>query len=77
MFRRIGFKWLETVPNLTETGYSFGYGQAKPPDYFIDNYPNVFDTINTYYTDAVTIEEQFKFDVEKIFDDIKERCMKI
>lgn len=77
MFRRIGFKWLETVPNLTETGYSCGYGRAKPPDYFIDNYPNAFDTINTYYIDAVTIEEKFEFDVEKIFDDIKERCMKI
>lgn len=25
-FRRLGFKWLETVPNLTETGFPRGYG---------------------------------------------------
>ena len=28
MFRRFGFKWLETVPTLTEHGYSSGYGRS-------------------------------------------------
>ena len=27
MFRRIGFKWLETVPGITDSGFSFGYGR--------------------------------------------------
>ncbi len=28
MFRRFGFKWLETVPGLTNSGWSYGYGQS-------------------------------------------------
>ena len=28
MFRRFGFKWLETVPTLTESRFSMGYGRS-------------------------------------------------
>ena len=28
MFRRLGFRWIETTPNLTDTGYTGGYGQS-------------------------------------------------
>lgn len=28
MLRRIGFKWLETTPNLTESNYFYGYGRS-------------------------------------------------
>lgn len=28
MFRRFGFKWLETVPGLTEKGWAWGYGRT-------------------------------------------------
>jgi len=27
MLRRIGFKWLETTPQITERGFAFGYGR--------------------------------------------------
>lgn len=29
MFRRLGFRWLETVPNLKNTGYRGGYGSSN------------------------------------------------
>jgi hypothetical protein len=32
MFRRIGFKWLETVPGLTDTDWSSGYGRTMDTD---------------------------------------------
>ena len=28
MFRRIGFKWLETSPDITKSGFNFGYGHT-------------------------------------------------
>ena len=28
MFRRIGFKWLETTPDITKKGYKYGYGRV-------------------------------------------------
>lgn len=36
MFRRLGFRWLETVPALTNTGYYMGYGSS----HFKENYEN-------------------------------------
>lgn len=39
-FRRFGFKWLETTPNLTDSEYTYGYGHTVPikemKDYFKD-----------------------------------------
>lgn len=32
MFRRIGFRWLETVPGLQEDGWSHGYGRSIQAD---------------------------------------------
>lgn len=28
MFRRIGFKWLETTPDMTDDGFAWGYGRS-------------------------------------------------
>ena len=28
MFRRFGFKWLETTPDITDRGHAFGYGRT-------------------------------------------------
>lgn len=33
MFRRIGLKWIETVPDLTDKGFRGGYGHALTKDY--------------------------------------------
>ena len=51
MFRRIGFKWLETTPQITERGYNSGYGHAptgdsESPEKVLDLPPN------TYYVDS-------------------------
>lgn len=32
MFRRIGFKWLETTPDITKSGYKCGYGRVPDMD---------------------------------------------
>jgi len=32
MFRRIGFKWLETTPDITKSGYKCGYGRVPTMD---------------------------------------------
>lgn len=37
MFRRIGFKWLETCLNLTESGFSCGYGSSPKLDLLKEN----------------------------------------
>lgn len=74
MFRRIGFKWMETQPAITEKRFSNGYGSAKDVNYFIENYPSAFPVDGTYYTDAKIIEKEYDYSVEKLFEDIKERC---
>jgi hypothetical protein len=28
MFRRLGFRWLESTPDLKENGFRYGYGHA-------------------------------------------------
>ena len=40
MFRRFGFRWLETYPNLTNHGYRHGYGSSS----FKENYNNALKT---------------------------------
>ena len=74
MFRRIGFRWMETQPIVTEKGFRNGYGHAEDVNYFIRNYPLAFPLDNTYYTDAKIIQKEYDYSVEKLFEDIKERC---
>ena len=40
MFRRFGFRWLETYPKLTNQDYSSGYGSSM----FKENYDNALQT---------------------------------
>lgn len=62
MFRRIGFKWLETTPSITQKGFSYGYGSSPS-----------FDTLekeikkkpNTYLLSAAEIHK-YGCSVEKI-----------
>ena len=69
MFRRFGFRWLETVPQLTNRGYYSGYGSSN----FKDNYENackVYKEHNLlkenefFITSYLCINE--KYDKEKI-----------
>lgn len=52
MFRRIGFKWLETTPDITAHGFCHGYG--RPPEY-----SEVLEAVgkrkDTYYIDSAWI----------------------
>jgi hypothetical protein len=36
MFRRLGFKWRETVPGMTDTGWSGGYGSTMKTDEIVE-----------------------------------------
>ena len=52
MFRRIGFKWLETTPDITKKGYKIGYGRV--PDITRLKESVVIDK-NTYLVDIKEI----------------------
>ena len=54
MFRRIGFKWLETTPDITESEFHNGYGHAPSYQQFMDN---VKLPENCYFLDTETITE--------------------
>lgn len=68
--RRIGFKYLETLPNLTDCGYSFGYGtdimkklsHDELHQYVVEN--KILDENSVY----ITLEDcmQNNFNIEKI-----------
>ena len=53
MFRRFGFKWLETVPTLTEHGYSMGYGKSVGCD-------------NSSLMDAMKLNDETMIDIPMI-----------
>lgn len=67
MFRRFGFKWIETVPGLTDTGWSFAYGESvqrlpdearkmlKPEERFVS-----MDTVRNSGYDAQKLIESIK-----------------
>ena len=64
MFRRIGFKWLETTPQISKRDYADGYGhsprcEGENPENIIDLPPN------TYYIDTEWIEKK-EYSVEAI-----------
>ena len=52
MFRRIGFRWLETSPDITAEGFNCGYGHVPDLPKIKDNM-NI--SANTYYIDIQTI----------------------
>lgn len=63
MFRRIGFKWLETVPNLPKgSGFSFGYGHHVSREIMIGE--GMLEE-NEVYLDYDTIK-RYHFDVKEI-----------
>ena len=54
MFRRFGFKWMETVPELKNTGWSCGYGQSYH-DY--KEFKELFLSENEYFIDLKTTRD--------------------
>lgn len=54
MFRRIGFKWLETTPDITQKGFSSGYGRS--PDFDVLE-KNIQKKPNTYLLSAAEIHK--------------------
>ena len=74
MFRRIGFKYCETCPNLTDSYFSWAYGSPiKGPDFQLlkEGLNKTFDT-NCYLISFAEIKE-YKYQVNKILNhcDIK------
>lgn len=66
MFRRLGFKWLETVPGLTDPGWAFGYGQQFSDLEFIKK--NFLEP-NEYFIN-LKITENNDYDPEKIIESL-------
>lgn len=60
MLRRFGFKWLETLPELTDTSYQGGYGHNNEEDLSDDKtvYLN-YDMVRDEGYDAVRIIEKY------------------
>ena len=64
MFRRFGFKWLETVPGLKESYWNSGYGsQFSDLDFIKKN----FLSDNEYFIN-LSITKENKYDPEKIIE---------
>jgi hypothetical protein len=62
MFRRFGFKWMETVPGLTNSGWAFGYGQSY---HNYEEFKKLFLSENEYFIDLKTTRD-CKYDPEAI-----------
>ena len=65
MFRRIGFKWLETVPDLKETDFRYGYGTPPGHDTLVEQIhleqnQYLLDTEWIHYHDN-SVEEVLKY----------------
>ena len=72
MFRRLGFRWLETTPNLSNSSWTGGYGSqlanAAESKKFLTDELKVLKE-NDYFVD-VTIGQKCNFDVKKIAEEI-------
>ena len=67
MFRRFGFKWIETVPELTDNGYRWGYG------HHFDAKDKILQKIiknDEVYID-LSITEKCKYNVDKLVEFIQ------
>lgn len=66
MFRRLGFKWLETVPGLQVKNWSFGYGQQiNDLDFIKEN----FLADNEYFIN-LAITKRNEYNPEKIIAEL-------
>lgn len=72
MFRRIGFKYLETCPYIKNRGWSFGYGQPLWRDKEIEPFKKELhiDDINSFFMNNYWIREH-NYDVLKLLDYFK------
>lgn len=67
-FRRLGFRWLETVPNLTETGFTVGYGSAvanRGYEKAVEVYKDLEKNKDTYYFN-VNLAKSLNFNTEDV-----------
>lgn len=68
MLRRIGFKWLETTPQITESGFAYAYGR-DPKDFdllsktFKDKFGKNTYVLNTHWirTNNYSVEKLLNF----------------
>ncbi len=70
MLRRIGFKFLETVPNLTNRGFARGYGRS-PSMSELNNYLKVPD--NTVLLNFYLVHNELGCDPKKIIEYINDK----
>lgn len=67
MLRRIGFKWLETTPQITESGFAYGYGKdPKDLDLLSKTFKEKFGK-NTYFLNTHWIRTN-DYSVEKLLN---------
>lgn len=73
MFRRIGFKWLETVPNLTDHDFAWGYGRS--PEENDTEWEDFIKTIGIKKDNVILLRaqdiERMNFDVKKLLSSLK------
>lgn len=73
MLRRIGFKFLETVPGLTNEGFAGGYGRS-PNLEELTNYLKTPD--NTVVLNFYLVHDELDCDPKKVIDYINEKMQK-
>lgn len=72
MVRRIGFKFLETIPGITDERFSCGYGSTVP----IEELRKIFQSKNTVILNYYTIAKEMNFDTEKLIKYIEDNVKK-
>lgn len=69
MFRRIGFRFLETIPGLKNEGFAYGYGKATSHS---ENVEMLKTSQNIVVLSLPLVRETLNFDVKRIIGYIKE-----
>lgn len=71
MLRRFGFKWLETLPELTEDGFSGGYGRtiSDEADHKADLVKAGIISENDYFLSLGGIEK-LRFDIQAVMKSV-------
>lgn len=72
MVRRIGFKFLETIPGITNKAFRFGYGHTVP----VEDLRKALQAENTVVLDYYTIADELNFDTEKLIKYIEDYVKK-
>lgn len=71
MFRRLGFRWLETVPNITERSWSFGYGhQISDKDECLELLRKTGQNVDNAYFIKVSDCKNVDFDPVRLASDL-------